>query len=122
LGMSRRLLSRTARGLCTAVWSLMLFVVLLPPLHAATSFQFAYMSGTSGPASGGTAVNVVGNQFQAGATGAIGGKPVSAAAPSPTRIGATTSPLSAGALYDVSVTNPGGPTSLIARAWFADYL
>ncbi|MFY9552034.1 MAG: DUF1800 family protein [Thermoanaerobaculia bacterium] len=80
------------------------------------------MYGTSGPASGGTGVNVVGNQFQTGATVTVGGSFVSAAVTSSTRIAATMPSRSPGALYDVAVTNPGGPTSTIARAWFADYL
>ncbi len=92
------------------------------PLPAATSFQFAYLYGTSGPASGGTAVNVVGNQFQSGATVTVGGSFASASVTSSTRIGATMPALSPGALYDVTVTNPGGASSPIPLAWFADFL
>src|SRR5205823_555011 len=56
---------------------------------AATSFQTAYMYGTSGPAGGGTAVNIVGNQFMAGATVTFGGTSTSASVTNSTRISAT---------------------------------
>jgi uncharacterized protein (DUF1800 family) len=92
------------------------------PLGAATSFQFAYLYGTSGPASGGTAINVVGNQFQPGATVAVGGSFASASVTSSTRIGATMPALSAGTLHDVTVANPGGASSTVPKGWFADFL
>jgi uncharacterized protein (DUF1800 family) len=91
-------------------------------LRGATSFQASYIYTTSGPASGGSAVPIVGNQFQNGATVTIGGSPVSAAFQNSTRIGATTPALAAGALYDVVVTNPGGGgSSTIPFGWFADF-
>jgi len=88
----------------------------------ATTFQLAYMYGTSGPASGGTAVNLVGNQFDPGATVTIGGVSASASVTSSTRIGATTPGRNAGALYDVVVTNPGNPPVVLTKGWFADFL
>jgi len=88
----------------------------------ATTFQLAYMYGTSGPASGGTAVNLVGNQFDPGATVTIGGVSASASVTSSTRIGATTPGRNAGALYDVVVTNPGNPPAVLTKGWFADFL
>ena len=87
----------------------------------ATSFQLAYMYGTSGPAAGGTAVNLVGNQFDAGATVTIGGISVPASVTSTTRIGATSPARGAGALYDVIVTNPGQPPAILTKGWFADF-
>jgi uncharacterized protein (DUF1800 family) len=80
------------------------------------------MYGTSGPASGGTPVNLVGNQFEAGATVTIGGVNAVSAVTSSTRIGATTPARTAGALYDVIVTNPGDPPAILSKAWFADFL
>jgi len=88
----------------------------------ATTFQLAYMYGTSGPAAGGTAVNLVGNQFDPGATVTIGGVSASASVTSSTRIGATTPGRNAGALYDVVVTNPGNPPAVLTKGWFADFL
>ena len=87
----------------------------------ATPFQLAYMYGTSGPASGGTPVNLVGNQFQSGATVTIGGISVGATVTSSTRIGVTTPSRAAGALYDVIVTNPGDAPAVLTKGWFADF-
>ncbi len=88
----------------------------------ATTFQLAYMYGTSGPASGGTAVNLVGNQFEPGATVTIGGVNATSTVTSSTRIGASSPPRNAGALYDVIVTNPGDPPAVLTKGWFADFL
>jgi uncharacterized protein (DUF1800 family) len=90
-------------------------------IQAATTFRAAYVSGTSGPAGGGTAVSIVGNQFQSGATVGVGGASASASVTSSTRIGATMPALTAGAVYDIIVTNPGGSSSTILRGWLADY-
>jgi uncharacterized protein (DUF1800 family) len=101
-----------------------LALALLPAcgrLEAATTFQAAYLTPASGPAAGGTAVSVVGNQFLAGATVTIGGAAASASVTSSTRIGTTTPATNAGAVYDVVVTNPGGPPSVLPRAWFTDF-
>ncbi len=89
---------------------------------ANTSFQLAYMYATSGPASGGTPVNLVGNQFRAGATVTIGGVSASSNVTSSTHIGATTPARAAGALYDVVVANPGDPPAVLTKGWFADFL
>ncbi len=88
----------------------------------ATPFQLAYMYGTSGPASGGTAINLVGNQFDPSATVTIGGIPVSATVTNSTRIGTTSPTRTAGALYDVIVSNPGGPSGILSKGWFADFM
>jgi hypothetical protein len=101
-----------------------LALALLPAcgrLGAATTFQAAYLTPASGPAAGGSAVSLVGNQFLAGATVTIGGAAASASVTSSTRIGMTTPATNAGAVYDVVVTNPGGPPSVLPRAWFADF-
>jgi uncharacterized protein (DUF1800 family) len=91
-------------------------------LGAATStpFQLAHLYATSGPASGGTAVHLVGNQFGGAATVTIGGQTVSATVKSSTHIVATTPSLPPGALYDVVVHN-GGPMSVVPKGWFADF-
>ena len=102
-----------------------LALALLPScglLEAATTFQAAYLTPASGPAAGGTAVSVIGNQFLAGATVTIGGAVTSATVTSSTRIAATAPATGAGAVYDVVVTNSGAPASVLPRAWFADFL
>jgi uncharacterized protein (DUF1800 family) len=86
----------------------------------ATPFQLAYASGTSGPAAGGTAINLVGNQFLPGATVTIGGTGAGAIVTSSTLIKATSPALSAGALYDIIVNN-GGPASVLPKGWLSDF-
>ncbi len=94
-----------------------------PLLSASTSFNAAYLTPASGPAAGGTAVAVVGNQFQSGATVSVGGADAGASVTSSTRIGATAPSRNPGSVYDVVVTNGGGgPVSVLPRAWFADFL
>src|SRR5262245_17941652 len=83
----------------------------------ATSFQLAYMYGTSGPATGGTSVTLVGNQFQPGATVTVGGISATSSVTSSTRMGATTPARTGGKLYDVVVTNPGNPPAVLTSAW-----
>jgi uncharacterized protein (DUF1800 family) len=102
-----------------------LALALLPVcgrLEASTTFQAAYLTPASGPAAGGTAVSVVGNQFLAGATVTVGGVTAPASVTSSTRIGTTAPANNAGSVYDVIVTNPGGPSSVLPLAWFADFL
>ncbi len=113
-----------ARGAARATATVLATLGLLSAGIASgdTSFQLAYMYGTSGPASGGTAVNLVGNKFLAGATVAIGGVSASASVTNSTRIGATSPARSAGFLYDVIVTNPGDPPAVLTKGWFADFL
>src|SRR5438477_1774730 len=105
----------------SAVLALALWLAAAGSAPAATSFQLAYMYGTSGPSSGGTAVNLVGNQFAAGAAVTIGGVSATAGVTSSTRIGATTPGLAAGGLYDVTVANPGGPSGTLPKGWFSDF-
>ncbi len=94
--------------------------IALGATATSTPFQLAYASGTSGPAGGGTNVNLVGNQFLSGATVTIGGVGVSAVVHSATLIKATSPSLTAGALYDIVVNN-GGPASVLSRGWLADF-
>src|ERR1700739_3929907 len=54
-----------------------------------TPFGLAYASGTSGTASGGTPINLVGNQFSPAATVTIGGQGVGAVVNSSTLIKVT---------------------------------
>ncbi len=113
-----------ARGAARAATAVLATLGLLSAgvASADTTFQLAYMYGTSGPASGGTPVNLVGNKFEAGATVTIGGINASAAVTNSTRIGSTTPARGAGALYDVVVTNPGGSPGVLTKAWFSDFL
>jgi uncharacterized protein (DUF1800 family) len=87
---------------------------------SSTPFQVAYMYGTSGPAGGGTPLNVVGNQFAPGATATIGGVGVGAIVTSSTRIGVTSPALTPGALYDVIIDN-GAASGVLPKGWFADF-
>jgi len=89
---------------------------------AATNFQLSYASVTSGPAAGGSAVVLVGNQFLPGASVTVGGVSVSGSAIGSTRLLISTPSLTPGSLSDVSVTNPGGPTSTIPGGWLAEFL
>ncbi|MEP6995121.1 MAG: DUF1800 family protein [Acidobacteriota bacterium] len=91
--------------------------------RGATTFQASYLYNTSGPASGGTVVPIVGNQFKAGTTVGVGNPPVSVSVTfhNSTRIGATMPALTPGALYDVVVTNPGGGKRTISSGWLADF-
>ena len=92
-------------------------------LSASTTYNAAYLTPASGPAAGGTAVAVVGNQFQSGATVTIGGADAGASVTSSTRIGVTAPARTGGAVYDLVVTNGGGGAqSVLPRAWFADFL
>ena len=90
-------------------------------LFGATVFQAAYLNSASGPASGGSSVLIVGNQFLSGATVTVGGLSAGAAVKSSTLIGATMPARPAGGLSDVVVTNPGNATSTLPFAWFSDF-
>ena len=96
-------------------------VLAADPLHAATSFQAAYVNAASGPASGGSAVQIVGNQFLAGASVTVGGVPVGATVRDSTRIMATMPGRPAGSLSDVSVTNADQAVWTLPLAWFSDF-
>ncbi|HEY7113692.1 MAG TPA: IPT/TIG domain-containing protein [Thermoanaerobaculia bacterium] len=88
-----------------------------PPSPTVTS-----ITPTSGPAAGGTAITITGTNFVSGATVKIGG----AAATNVVFNGATSltckAPArSAGALYDVVVTNPSTKTGTLTKGWLADF-
>ena len=85
-----------------------------------TPFAVAYASGTSGPASGGTPINLVGNAFDPSATVTIGVVGDGAVVTSSTLIKVTSPGLAAGALYDIIVNN-GGPASVLPKGWFSDF-
>ena len=106
----------------TAVLAAAAVALTCAAASAATTFQLSYASVTSGPATGGTSVVLVGNQFQAGASVTVGGAAVSASAIGSTRLQISTPSLSPGSLADVAVSNPGGPTATLTRGWFADFL
>jgi uncharacterized protein (DUF1800 family) len=116
--------SLLARGAARATATVLATLGLLSAgiAGADTTFQLAYMYGSSGPAAGGTAVNLVGNKFVPGATVTIGGVNAIASVTNSTRIGATSPARTAGALYDVVVTNPGDPPGVLTKGWFADFL
>src|SRR4030095_4111240 len=109
-------------GRCTAAVLATLGLMSAGIASGATPFQLAYLYGPSGPAGGGAAITLVGNQFDPGATVTIGGIPVSAAVTNSTRIGTTSPTRTAGALYDVIVSNPGGPSGVLTKGWFADFI
>jgi hypothetical protein len=76
---------------------------------------------SSGPASGGTAVKVSGAGFLPGAVLSFGGAAASGAvATSAHRIDASTGPRVPGAA-DAVVTNPGGGSTTLPRAFFYDF-
>jgi CSLREA domain-containing protein len=79
------------------------------------------LSPTSGPAGGGTAVTVGGANFQTGAALKIGGAPAGGSVSSGTEIDGVSPALPAGALYDVTVTNPSTLSATLAGAWLADF-
>ena len=108
----------TRKGAVFALASLM----AAGALHAATSYQVAYVTTTSGPAAGGTVVAIYGNQFVGGATVTVGGAAASAGVTSSTRISATMPARGAGYLYDIAVDNPGTGVGVIPAGWFADFL
>src|SRR5262245_6054591 len=72
------------------------------------SFLISYIGPASGPLSGGTAINIQGSGFQAGASVTIGGTSATVTSVSDTQINATTGAASTPGTYDVIVTNPGG--------------
>jgi uncharacterized protein (DUF1800 family) len=89
-----------------------------------TSFHASYLYYTSGSATGGAGVPIIGNQFDPGATVTVGGQTVPVTFQNPTRLVMTTPTFPAGQegkLYDVVVTNPSGPPSAIPFGWFADF-
>src|SRR5690349_3633811 len=71
------------------------------PLQAATTFQAAYISVASGPASGASGVQIVGNQFLAGASVTVGGISAGATVRDSTLITAAMPGRPAGTLSDV---------------------
>ena len=77
----------------------------------------------SGPGAGGTAVTILGTNFQAGASVTFGGAPGGAATVvSETELTVIAPALPAGALYDVVVTNPDLSSRTLPRGWMADFL
>src|SRR5689334_12541169 len=90
-------------------------------LPAATTFQAAYVNSASGPASGGAAVQIVGNQFLGGASVTVGGVLAGATVRGSTLITATMPARPAGSLSDVVVTNADDAVSTLPLAWFADF-
>ena len=77
----------------------------------------------SGTPAGGTAITVTGSDFAAGAAVTIGGQPAgSINFVGPTQITATTPPLAAGTVHDLTVTNLDLTTGTLPKAWVSDFL
>jgi hypothetical protein len=77
----------------------------------------------SGTAAGGTTATIAGMAFEPGATVTVGASPASnVVAVDPGTLTATMPALSAGALYGVTVSVPGGQTSTLPNGWLADFL
>ena len=84
--------------------------------------QVSALAPTSGPAAGGTRVNVQGYRMQSGATLAIGsGFASSLTYTSGSSLDATTPAGSAGTVLDVVLTNPDLTTATLEAGWFVDY-
>jgi len=77
---------------------------------------------TSGPAAGGTSVQVTGTNFVAGSTLKIGGVDASGAFVNATRMNGASPALPPGTLDDVTVTLPDSQSATLAAGWFADFL
>ena len=92
-----------------------------------STFSVNAIQPRSGPASIGTAIDVLGGGFAAGATLTIGGTTATnVSVPDPTFVYGTTPVLSPGTLSDVTVTNPGSSpdasSATILNGYFADFL
>ena len=78
---------------------------------------------TSGSASGGTTVSILGNTFQSASTVTVGGSAATGVTfVSSTQLTAHTPMLSAGTLNDVVVKNSNGQTGTLANGFLADFL
>ncbi len=77
----------------------------------------------SGPGAGGATATISGMAFTAGATVTVGVLPASNVIfHNPGTLTATMPALSAGTLYGVTVSVPGGQTSTLPNGWLADFL
>ncbi len=77
----------------------------------------------SGSAAGGTTATIAGMAFEPGATVTVGVTPASnVVSIDPGTLTATMPALSAGTLYGVTVSVPGGQTSTLPNGWLADFL
>jgi hypothetical protein len=85
------------------------------PQH--TSFFVGYIAPVSGPLTGGTAVSIQGNGFQAGASVKIGETAATVTSVARTEIKATTGVASTVGTYDVTVANPGGDIAVLPDAF-----
>lgn len=87
-----------------------------------TVSELTSITPTSGPADGGTLLNLSGVGFQAGATITVGGLAAGSPSVADDRHASAVSPaLAPGALYDVSLTNSGGVPATVSGGWFADF-
>ena len=78
---------------------------------------------TSGPAAGGTAVQISGALFQTGATVTFSGNSATGVdVVGPMQINATTPALPPGSLNDLAVFNPDTTAGFLQSAWMADFL
>jgi hypothetical protein len=78
---------------------------------------------TSGPPAGGTNLAITGTDFRAGATVTIGGAAAgNVVFNNSNSISATSPPLTAGTVNDLTVTNPDGSEGTLPKGWVADFL
>ena len=78
---------------------------------------------SSGPSAGGTAVAIIGTDFEEGATVTIGGQPAgNVVVANFNQITATSPALAPGTLADIVVTNTEGTTGTLEKGWVADFL
>jgi uncharacterized repeat protein (TIGR03803 family) len=92
-------------------------------LLSSESPAVAEVQPTSGPAAGGTSVEVRGTHFQTVPIVSIGGVPAPVVAGMDAQLASARTPtLAPGSLNDVTLTNPDTTTATLPGAWFADFL
>ena len=83
---------------------------------------FLMLGPRSGPAAGGTPLNIGGTDFADPVTMTIGGTGVATAFVSDHQLTATSPALDPGTVNDVLVTTPDGTTGTLVKGWVADFL
>jgi hypothetical protein len=80
------------------------------------------MGPASGPAAGGTALDIAGTDFADPTMMTIGGAPVTPVFVNDHQLTATSPALSPGTVNDVVVTTPDGTTGTLVKGWVSDFL
>jgi hypothetical protein len=78
------------------------------------------MTPTTGPASGGTMITVLGTNFESGSTATIGGAPVTNVVAFDSFFTGNT-PALPGGIWDLTVSTPSGLSGTLPRAWTVDF-